>query len=341
MLLQCRCALAECCLAWRGAGRVIALLPLLLAWWCAAAQAGEVRVLLVLSESGGYSSEFHQALQAKLGTSVALRVMEADALAEAEASTVRPLSLVIAVGAVALQAVLHEQSPLAAGTPVLAVLTPRASIERIAASRPDWPVTAIWLEPPPESLLRLFGALLPGRQRLGLLLGPDSDEAGPARGDVGLTALRKFAERQGVQLDLVKVRNEAELPNALLSLLPRVDALLLYPDRVTYNRTSLRLALLVARRSAVPVLGVSQGSVQAGALAAVYINPAQIADEVSEILVSLSSRHSGLPPSLHSSRFSVATNPAVAQLLKLPLPSREALQAAVATGLAPESRPRR
>jgi ABC-type uncharacterized transport system substrate-binding protein len=98
------------------------------------------------------------------------------------------------------------------------------------------------------------------------------------------------------------------LLNALRRLLSNSNVILAVPDAQIYNRNNISSILLTSYRQQVPLFGFSASYVKAGALAAVYSTPAQISQQVAEIISNLSSA-SSLPAPQYPRYFSVNTNP--------------------------------
>ena len=112
------------------------------------------------------------------------------------------------------------------------------------------------------------------------------------------------------------VADEEDLVPALKRLLPNSDALLAVPDAAIYNRGNIATILLTSYRAKVPLFGFSQSYVKAGALAAVYSQPWQIAQQVADIIQGLPTNGS-LPAPQSPRYFSVDINPQVRLSLEL------------------------
>jgi putative tryptophan/tyrosine transport system substrate-binding protein len=96
------------------------------------------------------------------------------------------------------------------------------------------------------------------------------------------------------------------------------------PDAAIYNRNNIANILLTSYRAQVPLFGFSPSYVKAGALAAVYSQPAQIAQQVAEIIQNLPAN--GPLPAPQSPRyFSVSVNSQVKLSLELTMDSEAQL----------------
>jgi len=271
----------------------------------------EDSVTVVLSEDGGVYAEFASQLGMALGqaggTRPSLRVVTLNNLKDEPAARSNQSQLVVAVGTPAMTTMARR--PL--NVPVLNVLVPRASFRSLARSSPRTQdsklFSAVFFDQPWARQLSLIRNSVPGR-RVGILLGKDSADLSATL----LTAARDAHMVASIEM----VADEADLLPALKRLLPNSDSLLAVPDATIYNRSNIATILLTSYRAKVPLFGFSPSYVKAGALAAVYSQPAQIALQVAEIIQNLPA--SGSLPAPQSPRyFSVNVNPQVRLSLEL------------------------
>lgn len=306
--------------------RVFCHIALALLWigglGAGSAQASDT-VAVVLSERGGVYSEFIDALNANLAHQPGRRPVKVagvvgERLDEGELSEA---SLVLAVGAGAARSLARMEN----GPPVLNVLVPRLTFERLSAeagrrARPA-SFSALYLDQPLFRQLSLMRFALPGRKRLAVLLGPES--AGL------LPRLRSSVVRSGFELQSEQVGEEGEIVPALNRLLPGSDVLLALPDGVVFNRNTARPVLLTTYRHQRPVLGFSQAYVTAGALAAVFSTPTQLARQTAEMLRALPAGRVSLGAPQYPAYFSVAVNRNVARSMGLDIPDESILREAL------------
>lgn len=287
-------------------------------------------VALLLSEHSGHYTEFSDALTAALSDPAlapaggkTLRVVELPPGSERpDEARLAGVGAIVAVGAKAMRiAAAWEGVP-----PVLNVLVPRTSYEKILAeggrTRRRAQFSAIYLDQPLSRQLNLIRQVLPGKRRVAALLGPDSAPL--------LLRLRPAIARLGLEVVSEEVGSEPEIIPALSRLLSVSDVMLALPDSVVFTRDTARSVLLTTYRYQKPLIGFSQGYVNAGALAATYSTPAQIARQAAELLRALPPGRAALPAPLSPAYFSVAVNRSVARALALDIPSEAALQAALA-----------
>ena len=271
----------------------------------------EETVTVVLSEDGGAYAEFATQLGNTLGqasgTKTSLRVVTLNDLKDEPPTRSTQSQLLVAVGTPAMTAMARKPP----NVPVLNVLVPRASFRsaaRTSARTQDSKTfSAVYFDQPWARQLALIWHAVPGR-RVGILLGKDS-------ADLSATLLAAARDAHMVA-SIEMVSDEADLLPSLKRLLPNSDALLAVPDATIYNRSNIATILLTSYRAKVPLFGFSPSYVKAGALAAVYSQPGQIAQQVAEIIQNLPA--SGSLPAPQSPRyFSVTVNPQVRLSLEL------------------------
>ena len=262
-------------------------------------------ILLVLSDDSApyaeYSTALHDALKGT-GWHIATRV-------KTSAGAALPRhDLIITAGAQALRNALANSGP----TPVLATLLPRQSYEQIIAeapaSRPR--ITAITLDQPAARQASFLRRLLPDQKRIGILVGEESL--------AGTAQLRQQLSAVGLSLDSESASdNVAGLLGALNALLPRVNVLLALPDSTIYKRDNIKAILVTSYRHQRPVVAYSAAFVKAGALAALYTTPTQIAGQTAELILGPGPLPVG---AITPSMFAISINQNVAQALGLGVP---------------------
>lgn len=282
-------------------------------------------IAVVLSERGGVYAEFFDALNASLSQVPGRKVVRLAGVAapgeKVDEAELADASLVLAVGAGAARAMARSDGTV----PVLSVLVPRLAFERILSesgrrSRPS-SFSALYLDQPLSRQLNLLRLALPGRKRVAALLGPES--AGMSQ------RLRAAAGKAGFELQSEQVSEEGEIVPALNRLLPGNDVLLALPDGGVFNRNTARPILLTTYRYQRPLVGFSQAYVTAGALAAVYSTPAQMARQTVELLRGLPAGRVSLGTPQYPAYFSVAVNRNVARSLGLDVPDEAWLKEAL------------
>lgn len=302
----------------RYAGRWIALslgLSLALPQSCLAVD----NITILLSEDGPAYTEFSSQLSTVLSqgnSKNTVKVLILSAYKNEDLSRNANNQVLIAVGTPAMTAMAQKPPAMA----VLNVLVPRHTFQKIAKqygrNQDPHHFSAIYFDQPWNRQLGLVRATLPGRNRLGLLLSKDSTEI--------LTGIQLAAKDLDIQINVETATDDSELLPALRRLLANSDSLLALPDSAIYNRNNIPSILLTSYRQKVPLFGFSAAYVKAGALAAVYSSPGQIAQHVAEVIQGLSS-NAYLPLPQYPRYFSVNTNTQVSRSLSLEMEDEASL----------------
>jgi ABC-type uncharacterized transport system substrate-binding protein len=263
-------------------------------------------IILVLSDDSAPYTEFSDALHDALKGSGWHIATRARAPSGAPASPRH--DLIVTAGSQALRSVLASGG----STPIIATLLPRQSYEQIIAdSPPPRPrLTAITLDQPASRQASFLRHLLPDHKRVGILLSEETKGS--------TTLLRQQLSAVGLSLDSESASDNAGgLLGALNALLPRVNVLLAQPDASIYKRDNIKAILVTSYRHQRPVVAYSAAFVKAGALAALYTTPTQIAGQTAELILGPPPLVAGaIPPSM----FAISINQNVAHALGLGIP---------------------
>jgi ABC-type uncharacterized transport system substrate-binding protein len=269
-------------------------------------QADPLRITLVLSEEGGAYQSFSDLLRVKLPMDeFALNTVGVD----------QPLvtsDLYIAVGTKAAAKLASKDDP------VLSVLVPKAAYEELSQTqvRREANHTAIFLDQPLERQVALLQDALPTVRQVGVLYSTPPPE---------LPHLRRLLAERNIHLHDQAVDGSQSLNDALESLLNKSGALFVLPDSAVYNAGTIRNILLATYRRQIPLIGISQAYVRAGALFALYTTPDQFAAEAAAAVRHFS--ESGkLPGSHYPTEFNVSVNRQVARSLDIPIKDADVLQ---------------
>ena len=292
------------CLALRALVLILAIAP--------AAWAGNI--VLALSDTGGPYAEFSSSLSNALDDThwKITTIGKADSI---DPTAEKP-DLIITVGSEAFHQVLLRGG----NTPLLATLLPRQSYEKTLAEsgKGRSRVSAIYLDQPPARQALFLRNLLPGQKRIGMLFSSETKAQAPQ--------FRQAFASSGLVLDSEESEGDANLVPAVNTLLPRVGALLAIPDSLIYRRDHIKAILISSYRYQKPVIAFSMAFVNAGALAALYSTPAQIARQVAD---QLTTAGTSLPAPMPPSLFSIAVNHNVAQALGLSIQDENVIRRAM------------
>lgn len=269
------------------------------------------RVTVLVGNTSSAGDEFIREFRSQLAehgiTQVSIRNISNAPLGSTDSG------VLVAVGVQALQHAASQKG----NQPVLGVLIPQPAYAKIRASAVNANITAIFLDQPPSRQMRLLHKLLPQAESVGILLGPTS-----ARGS---EILAKAAQDSGLKAVMATIQHEDDLTSSLKPLLETSSALLAVPDPLVHQRGTAQTLLLTSYRYQKPVIGYSQAYVTAGALAAVYSSPEDIARQAAEITGNYPDRQSALPSPQPPRYFSVGINRQVARSLSIESQETESL----------------
>lgn len=271
-------------------------------------------IALVLSQQGGPYAEFSAALQKSLDGSswnIAHTVTS-----ESVDPPAPRTDLIITAGAEALRQTLARNL----NQPVLATLLPRQTYEKVIsdAGKQRQRVSAIYLDQPPNRQAAFLRHLLPEHKRVGILLSNET------RHQYNQYKQAFSTNRYSLQSD--ESDGENTLVAALGTLLPRIDVLLAIPDSTIYKRDNIKPILVTSYRYQRPVVGFSASFVGAGALAAIYSTPSQIANQTAELI---KSNGANLAAAQGPEMFAISINRTVANALNLSIPDEATIRRAM------------
>ena len=275
------------------------------------AQAETLNVRLVLSDSTPPYQQFSSALNQALAASKAgVTVVESRAGTN-QSGEGNHTDLVIAAGMKAMELAIAKFD-----APVLGVMIPRIGYEILLERHPAYhrskATSAIYLDQPWDRQLSFIQAALPKHKTVGLLYSPDTH--------ITLPRLPR-----GMSLNAQSTRPAENLFVTLESVLNSSDVLLVIPDSEIYSSSNVRNILLTSYRYQVPLIGISQAYVNAGALGAIFSIPEQLAGQTAEMIISFA-RSRRLPEPQYPVLFSISLNQQVARSLGIVLDSPEAIR---------------
>jgi len=222
-------------------------------------------------------------------------------------------SLIVAVGASAC----HDALKATHSIPILCTLTPRQAVQAALAAHPG-PATALYLDQPFVRQANLIALALPHASRIGSVFGPISAAEHPA--------LSAALKRRNLRFQTVSFTPGDNLVQKVNPLFAEIDALLAVPDPAVFSPANVYPLLLAAYYHQVPLIGYSESFVEAGALVAVYSEPAQIGQQTAEWVTELLRRAKiNLPPPQEPRYFTVRVNRQLARSLALELPAEDTL----------------
>ena len=194
---------------------------------------------------------------------------------------------------------------------ILAALISRRDATRLMHEDGADRLAAVVLDQPVERRLRLLKQLLPGVRSVVVLLGHDTASR--------RSEFEDAVAKAGLEMRVAVIEDPSQIVAKLERLLDPQAALLTVPDPTVYNRDTVMGILLTTYRHRRPVIGFTAAYVRAGAVAAVFSEPRDIARQVAQLLTSGASL-ADLPRGVQApAHFRIAINERVSRSLGLPV----------------------
>lgn len=174
-------------------------------------------------------------------------------------------------------------------------------------------LSGISLDVPLQQQLSTMRAVLPRLKRIGVLYDP-------AKSERYVQTAGAAAKQQGLDLVAQSVSSERELPPAIRTLLPTVDALWLIPDTTVLTDESLPFILQESIEANRPVFGFSPEFVKRGALLSLSVNYREIGKQAARMSKQLLDRQATTPVRAVPEHFTLAINLKTARFLGIDIP---------------------
>lgn len=281
-----------------------------------ASAASGMEIAVLASRGGTASARFIEVLL-ETGAGSHNRLQLAGNLKDGlDTDTLQQAELLVAVGMPAVQ---HSQEY---DKPVLAVMVSQHQFTLFCAQNPqcDERFSAIVINQPAERQISLIQAVNPAIEKVALLI----NALTPTTHASGKALVRTLAANN-IEPVSATLHSSDDLLPALKSILPDVGAYLASPDIIGMTPFTARTVLLTSYRYHQPVFAFSKAYVDAGATAAVFSSPADIARDAAQWLAGLQQPPTPMPATRGPRYFQVATNRNVARTLGLQLPTDNAL----------------
>jgi putative ABC transport system substrate-binding protein len=124
------------------------------------------------------------------------------------------------------------------------------------------PMTGVCLDVPVEDQFLSLLDVVPRAKRIGVIYNPQESQ-------FLVDEARNAANRMNLGLVAYPIHSEAEVPEGLSTLRPKIDALWLVSDRTVLTTQTLQYVFLYAFQTNLPLMGLSEHFVKMGALFAV------------------------------------------------------------------------
>jgi putative tryptophan/tyrosine transport system substrate-binding protein len=185
-------------------------------------------------------------------------------------------------------------------------------------------IARIYIDQPYGRYFDLIRTTIPRAVRVGLLIHESNLDQ--------IDTIAESARQHELSLKPSVVSSERDVGEALSYLLGDIDVLLALPDARIHNSQTISHILTTAYRNDIPVIGFSSAYVKAGATAAVYTSPEDIARQIADTVMEyLLDRH--VTRRLQKANyFSISFNFEVARSLGLPPLSPSEIKQAILEG---------
>lgn len=269
------------------------------------------RVLVLLSDSASAYREVTDAFVAALAGKFPVQIRVLGDMRESEIGPAHwDRTLVVPVGVRAMREA-YDGSRRPA--PVLSLLAPRTT--SVASGDVGARDSAVYIDQPPDRYLAFAKMLMPKAKRIGIVASSDAVS--------GLRAYAAEAARMKLELIAETVPEEHDVPRALQRLLPQIDVLLLVPDSEVVNENTVRHILIASYRQRIPVVGFSRGLTNAGAVASLISNSADIGRQGGQLARQWNPATGALPVARYAGDFDMSFNRQVARSLGIEVPMDE------------------
>lgn len=139
-------------------------------------------------------------------------------------------------------------------------------------------LSGVSMDIPPAAQVETLHRLLPSARKVGVLYHPEESAAEVERAKLAAQSL-------GLTLQARPIQTEREVPRVFTALCTEVDALLALPDARIYTESTSRYLLLQTLRQSLPFVGLLESFVQAGALAGLGLDYADLGRQLAEYVL--------------------------------------------------------
>lgn len=137
-------------------------------------------------------------------------------------------------------------------------------------------IAGISLDVPGTIQFAYYKEMVPGLKTLGVIYDPQKSEA-------LVEEARIAAERMGLELIGIPVSSHKKVPEALRSMLGKIDALWMVPDDTVLTTDSFRFLLVTTFENKLPLLAISDIFVKVGALASIAPEPGKMGKQLFDL----------------------------------------------------------
>lgn len=162
---------------------------------------------------------------------------------------------------------------------VLNALIPRALYDRLSAQGGAGRSSAIYLDQPLNRQLDLARLVVPDKSKMCVIYGPQSR--------MYAAEFERLASVKGFSVVAETVDHASDLGPVLQRTLSRCEFLFALQDAKIFNRNTIHQILMTSYHTNDPVIALSAAQVKAGALAAVFSSPEQVALQTADAVIKI------------------------------------------------------
>lgn len=167
-------------------------------------------------------------------------------------------------------------------------------------------ITPLLLDQPLTRFFAIGSLLVTDAKHVGILVGPANEQR--------LPDIRRQAREAGLRLNVVLLKPDDNPIQLIEPVIKNSDFFVVLPDRKLINQLAAKWVLPLSYRYRVPVIAYSQKYVEAGALAAVFSSPDDVAETIADSVLAQVRNHPA-----GDQRFSISLNQSVARSLGIKL----------------------
>ena len=175
--------------------------------------------------------------------------------------------------------------------------------------------TSIWMEPPLSRQLMLANLVIPGQQKLGLLIkGSESRK----------NQLSGLSESQIQMLNIIDIEESENINQALFNVLKGSKLLLGSYDPEIYSSSNLKNILITSYRQKKVMIGPSRAYLKAGSLSTTFSDLGHVAQRIMDVVLEYQSSAKWLKAG-YNPYYRILFNKQVARSLDIILPEEDVL----------------
>lgn len=288
--------------------RALYLLLLLILFCVPRLSLAQGQVHLILSSQNGIFSTVHEKISQRVAQLNAQLHIGAHLLDQPWQQGIAPSDLLVAVGAKAAKALIHQKLP----NPILFVFVESPLLADILPheNAPSW--AAVVVDQPLERLVSVAQLLRESesyRKKMLLVVSDDND--------VMLEQVERLTQSQRQNLEVILIEAGEVAAKVIEPALFNAAAVIAVKDKQVWSGNNARWMLRQAYAFQVPVIGYSKAFLKAGALISAYSTLDQLVDRSAKMITQWESAGGFTDPGIHYADYQVEVNKSIARALRV------------------------